>query len=145
MNVLQEGGFRAPLLQDGPDPHPPLQATQLLPFHTSGIVHELQEGGFRAPLLQDGPDPHPPLQATQLLPFHTSGIVHELQEGGFRAPLLQVCGSATVIVIDWKAGVWVLLLLLAMHVGLGVVPEQVHVTELPAEGNDVLLGEPLEH
>ena len=51
VNVLQEGGFRAPLLQEGPGPHPPLQATQLLPFHTSGMVQALQVGGLLAPLV----------------------------------------------------------------------------------------------
>lgn len=49
VNVLQEGGFRAPLLQEGPELHPPLQATQLLPFHTRGMVQELQVGGLLAP------------------------------------------------------------------------------------------------
>jgi hypothetical protein len=52
VKVLQEGGFRAPLLQDGPGPHPPLQATQLLPFHTRGMVQVLHVGGLLASLVQ---------------------------------------------------------------------------------------------
>ena len=53
VNVLQEGGFRAPLLQvgGGVGPHPPLQATQLLPFQTSGRVQVLQVDGLFAPLV----------------------------------------------------------------------------------------------
>ena len=44
VNIEQLGGLVAPLLQEGPGPHPPLQTTQLVPFHTRGRVQVLQAG-----------------------------------------------------------------------------------------------------
>ena len=79
VNVLQEGGFRAPLLQDGAELQAPLQATQLLPFHTSGMVQALQVGGLFAPLVQGQTCV---LQDCELAPLHDAppycgdGLVH---------------------------------------------------------------------
>lgn len=67
-NVLQEGGFVAPLLQVGPVVHPPLQATQLVPFHTSGMVQALHVGGLFAPFEQEF--------GAQLVPSH---VVPDIQ------------------------------------------------------------------
>ena len=67
VNIEQLGGFVAPLLQEGPGPHPPLQDTQLLPFHTSGKVQALQAGGLFAPFPQDAHETMTGCQLPQLL------------------------------------------------------------------------------